>query len=87
MKLKYRITTLEMDNELMAVPMDKDKDFRGILRMNGTTAFILKELETERTEDELVKALLDEYDASEEEIRESVRLVIDELRKSGLLVE
>jgi len=85
MKLKYKMTTLEMDNELMAVPIGSDQDFRGILRMNGTTADILIELEEQTTEDEIIMSLFKKYNASEEEIRESVCMVINQLRECGLL--
>lgn len=87
MKLKYEMTTMEMDGELVAVPMDCDDDFRGILRMNETTADILQQLGQDTAEENIVAALLKEYDATEEQIRTSVRKVLDILRQEKLLLE
>lgn len=87
MKLKYTFTTMDMDGELMAVPMDCDDDFRGILRMNGLTSDILKLLEQDTDEDCVVASLLKEYDATEEQIRASVQKVLGILRQEKLLSE
>jgi len=87
MKLKYNFTTMDVDGELMAVPMDCDDDFRGLLRMNEVTADILKQLKKETTEDEIVAALLKEYNATEQQIRSDVQKVLGILRQENLLLD
>jgi len=88
MKLKYKLEVLDMAGSPIAVPVDcSENEFRGIVQINGTTESILRELENDVTEDEIVAALKNEYDATEEQIRHSVRKVVHVLQKNGLLIE
>jgi len=87
MKLKYEMTILDMDGDPMAVPVNSGKEFRGVLHMNETTEDILKCLETDVTEEEIVAAMKREYDAAEEDIRRNVQKVVDILREYQLITE
>lgn len=85
MKLKYKMTVMDMDGELTAVPMESEEDFRGILRVNETAAAIIGLLEEETTEDEVVAALRREYNATDEQLRSSVRRTVAVLKEKHLL--
>lgn len=87
MKLKHTFKIMELVDEQVAIPSGDSTDFRGAIRVNGTTADIMKLLEKETTVDEMVAALQQEYDATPEQLRESVQLVVDTLRTEGLLAE
>ena len=85
MKLKYKMTTMNMDGEIMAVPIECDSKFYGIIRMNDTTAEILELLKEETSEEQIIDKLLSEYDADRETIGKSVKKVIDVLKDNDLL--
>ncbi len=87
MKLKYQMEVMNIDDFPIAVPVDCGDEFRGVLHMNGTTQDILKCLESDVTEEEIVASLQQEYDATEEQLRHSVRKVVDILRENKLLTE
>lgn len=87
MKLKYEMEILEMDNEIMAVPIGSDREFKGILRMSGAAPDIVELLKKETTEDEIITALLKEYDTTEEVLREAVKKIITILDENSLLVK
>jgi len=56
-------------------------------RLSGskTAAFLWKRLEKGATEDELVEALLDEYEASEEDARFYIKKFEETLNENGFL--
>lgn len=87
MKLKYKMEVMDLDGSPVAIPADCDENFRGILQMNGTTADILKCLEKEVTEDEIVAALEKQYNAAAEQIHGSVQKVVSILREHQLIAE
>ncbi|MBO4422332.1 MAG: PqqD family protein [Clostridia bacterium] len=86
MKLNENFITYEQDGRHITVPVG-NSSFNGLLRSNETAAFIIEKLKTETTEDEIVKALFDEYDAPESVIREDVRAIIEKLRSVGAIDE
>lgn len=87
MKLKYELSYIDLDGTPMAIPVGCEEEFRGVLHMNQTTADILRCLEADVTEDEVVAALKQEYDAAEDEIRARVQEAVRLLRENGLLSE
>jgi len=87
MKLKYEISFFEIDDCPMAVPVGAQDNHNFVMHMNEITTDILKILEKEVTEDDVVTALKKEYDATEETIRISVRKVVDILRQNNMLSE
>lgn len=87
MKLKYKMNVVDIGGDIMALPIGSGEDFHGLLRLNGSAAEIVRLLETEMTEDELVSALEETYDATPERLRESARRVIGILRENKLLCE
>jgi len=86
MKLKYEMTVMEIDGSNMAIPVGCT-DFRGVIHMNETTADILTVLKNDVTEDQIVSELLKIYDASDEQIRQSVKKVIAVLDENNLLCD
>ncbi len=88
MKLLSGVLVSEVEGEYVAVTLgEAGKKFNGMIRMNGTAAFVVKALQAEKSEDELVKAITDEYDVSEDVARENALAVVAKLREAGLLQE
>ena len=86
MKLKKEFILHETGSSAILVSVQK-KAFPGMLRLNKTAAFIVSRLKAGATEEELIRAVLEKYDASPEEAAESCRLVVGNLRKIGALEE
>ena len=61
--------------------------FNGMVKLNTTGEFLFKELQDEKTEDDLVKAMTDKYDVDEETAREDVKAFVDILVKPGIIEE
>lgn len=86
MKLKYTFEMMELDDQQMAVPVGEGADeFHGILKLNGSAAEILKLLKEDTTEEAVTAALLEKYDAQEEELRKYVHDYINELKEAGFV--
>ena len=86
MKLKSGIIINEINGDYVAVAAgEAGKAFNGMIKMNGTAAFIAKTLQSEITEDGIVAALLAEYEVDEETARQNVRAVIEKFRSAGLI--
>ena len=86
MKLKSGIIVNEINGDYVAVAAgEAGKAFNGMIKMNGTAAFIVKALQTETDEDGIVAALLTEYEVDEETARQNVRAVIEKFRSAGLI--
>ena len=86
MKLKQGIIISEVNGEFVAVPSgDASKNFNGMIRMNRTAAFIAKMLQIGAGEQEIISALLSEYDVDEEIAREDFVAVLSQFDKLKLL--
>ena len=86
MKAKYMFEIMELDDGMVAVPVGNDSEqFHGVLKVNETAATILKLLENEITQEEIVEALLKEYEGSKDEITESVREYIELLTAENVI--
>ena len=59
--------------------------FRSIISLNESGAFLWSQLESEKTEQELLDAMLKEYDIDEQTAREDIAAFIEKLNTAGLL--
>lgn len=63
MKLKKGMITEEANGEFVAVATgEASKSFNGLIRNNATADFIFRQLETDKTETQIVDAMLEKYD-------------------------
>ena len=86
MKLRDDYLVYLRNEESILVPVGK-QNFNGVVKINKTTAAILDCLKAETTEEEIVQKMLEEYDASEEQIAGDVRKVLNELKRIGAIAE
>ena len=86
MKLKPDFISQEIDDVQFLVPVGAES-FRGIVRSNKTAAFIIDCLKEETTEEAIVNAMCEKYDAPRERISADVKNVLEKLRSIGALTE
>lgn len=86
MKLKNGVVIQKVGEGYVAVVTGAAKvKFNGMIKMNETAAFIAKLLQSETDEDTIVKELLSQYNVSEDEAHKSVRSVVGNFEKVGLM--
>ncbi len=85
MKLKYTFEIMEIDDQLMAVPVgDGADEFRGILKLNASAVAIFGLLKEEISEEEIVEALKNEYEDSKE-LKTYVHDYLEQLKEAGFI--
>jgi len=88
MKLKNGVIMEKAGDGYIAVATgEASKSFNGFIRNNATADFIFRQLTEEKTEKELVDAILEKYDVSEEIAAKDVKNIVEKIRKAGLLDE
>ncbi len=87
MKIKEGFVLRRVADATIVVPAGKTAlDFNGMITLNDTAAFLWKLLEEDRNEDELLKAMLGEYDVEEDIARAGIERFVKKLSAEGLLV-
>ena len=87
MKLKYNFVTNEVADKIVAVPVGDDLEkINGFVKMNDVGAYIFNMLKNDVTEDEIVAAMLKDYeDATEQEVRETVKEFTGKLKAENVI--
>ena len=88
MKIKSNFILRTIAGSNVVVPIGSDVvDFNGMISLNETGAFLWEKLKTEKSSDELVAAMLSEYDVDEKTAKEDVADFIKTLTNNGLIEE
>ncbi len=88
MKSKYTFEKLELDGEIVAVPVGNGAaELHTVLNVNEEAMRILELLAEETTEESIVAQLLTEFEGEREEIAPLVSTYIEQLRQEDLLEE
>ena len=74
-----------VDNYVVVAVGDAVMDFSGMISLNETGAFFWHQLEKGVTEEEMVQALLSEYDVPEEVARRDAAMYLQKLKDAGLV--
>ena len=86
MKLKQEFVLRNVAGDNILIPVTGiDNKFDGLITLNETGVFIWKQLEAGKNQDEIVKALLDEYDVSDEQANRDVTDILNQLIVLGIL--
>ena len=85
MKLKESYITHDSDGE--QILLDTSSSFAGLIRSNKTAAFIVECLKEDTTQEKIVEAMLEKYDAPKDVLAKDVSAVIEKLRKVGAIDE
>lgn len=86
MKLKKEFIT-HINGEDNLIVSSGNAPFAGVIKGNETAGRIFECLKEETTEEQIVAALQEEFDAPQELITENVKSIIDKLRKLGAIEE
>lgn len=79
MKLKKEfITHMDGENQIM---VDISANFSGLVRSNKTAAEIVSLLKEDTTEENIVSAMLDKYNVSEDVLKKDVHKIVETLRR------
>jgi hypothetical protein len=88
MKIKNNYMLKEVAGQNIAVPVgDESIDFNAMISLNDTGAFLWHKLEEDVTEQQLVEALLEEYEVSKETAENDVSAFVIKMREAKLLDE
>ncbi len=86
MKIKSGFILREVAGSFIVVAVgDAVKEFNGVINLNETGAFLWKQLQQGSDEEELTKALLNEYDVEEGIARADAKNFIAKLTEAGLV--
>lgn len=85
MKLKSNFVTHNTDGETLMI--SAGGSFNGMVRTNSTAGMIVEMLSTETTRDEIIAAMLEKYDVTEEVLARDVDRILTELRGIGAIDE
>lgn len=88
MKLKPGFIFHDIDQEHLVVATgEASRHFNGLIRNNATADVIYRLLEQETTEEAIVDALYERYQAPREQIRQDVHALLEQMRAAGILDE
>ena len=86
MKIKRGFVVRSVGGEYVVVPVGAlSKTFRGMINLNETGAFLWRFFSEERTKEEAVNALKNEYDADEETLALDVDKFMEILTRNGFV--
>ncbi|MBQ2725193.1 MAG: PqqD family protein [Clostridia bacterium] len=78
----------EIAGETIVVPTgEASRKLSGIITLNECARFLFELLQTERTEEDLTAALLDEYEITPSQAAEDVAEFVSQLRQKGFLTD
>ena len=87
MRLKDGFLLRKVAGEFIVVPSgDTMVDFKAMISLNETGAFLWEALKTDKSESDLVAALLAEYDVDEAIATEDVCEFVNLLKEKNLLI-
>lgn len=87
MKLKDGFVLREVAGEFVVLPSGDELDLNMMIVLNDSGAFLWEQLNAEKDEDALVRALLAEYDVDEDTARSSVAAFVKKLYEHELLAD
>ena len=86
MKIKEGFMLREVAGSYVVVPVGQASiDFNGMMNLNETGAFLFEKLLKGCTEDELVEAMLSEYEVDEDLARSDIKVFVERVSEEGLL--
>lgn len=85
MKLKCEFIIQELAGNYIAVPVGIDADVSSMLQLNDTGKSIFELLTQQKSEDEIVSTLMEQFEGEEADIRAEVQRFVNELTSKGLM--
>ncbi len=86
MKIKSGFVLHTIGSEHVAAAVGpRTEEFRGMIRLNATGAFLWEQLQREHSADSLAQALMAEYEITEDMAIEAVSSFVGQLSAAGVL--
>lgn len=85
MKLKKGFIMRDIAGETVVVPSGDELNLNMMITLNGTGKFLWQHLETGATLEELVQAMLGEYEVDEQTARAGAERFVNKLQERGFL--
>lgn len=87
MKLRYTFEMVDMDGDMVAVPVGDDADqFKGLVKLNKSASEIFILLQEEKSEKEIIDILSERYPDNADEIAGFVEKYLKRLEDDYLLI-
>lgn len=87
MRLKYTFEIMELEDQTVAVPVGEGaSEYHGVIKMNEVARTILELLKEDINETEIIKALGNQYEVSQEILTRDVHNTLEKFEKEGILV-
>ena len=74
-------------NSIVIAVGEEALNFNGIITINGAGAFLWEKLSFDVTKEELLSAMLSEYDIDEETAKKDISEFLEKLNSAGLLCD
>ena len=88
MQIKSNFEIVEIAGQHLLIPVgDESKSFNGVVAISEDAAFLLRNMHTPKTEDEIISLLLDNYEVNESVAQNDVHKFIGQLRQMKLIEE
>ncbi|MBR4537622.1 MAG: PqqD family protein [Clostridia bacterium] len=88
MKLVSEFEIVNIADDYMLVPVGSQMEkFNGTVVLNDVSAFLLEQLKTDRTKEELVRLLMETYDVDTAAAQADVDMAIEKMKKIGIIYE
>ena len=88
MKIASGFVRRTVGDSYMVVPVGmRTRDIPGVIALSESGALLWEKLELDANKDELVEALLDEYEVERDQAEADVDAFVSELRSKGILEE
>lgn len=86
MRISKEFVLREIAGNHIVVPFGENSvSFKAMITLNKTGAFLWKQLEEEKTEEELLAAILEEYDIDYETAKADIAQFIEKLQTASIL--
>lgn len=76
-----------MGDNILSPTGNRMKDFKATVVMNGLSAFVWGKLQTETTKEELLDAILSEYDVDHDTAAKDLEELLAKFRSYGIIEE
>ena len=87
MKIKNGFVKREVAGSYVVVSVDPANGFNGMIKLNETSNFLWDKLTIGATREELVAAILEEYEVSEADAANGVDIFLSDVKRAGCIEE
>ncbi|MBR4500349.1 MAG: PqqD family peptide modification chaperone [Clostridia bacterium] len=88
MKIKNDFKIVNVGDDYILVPLGAEMDkFNGTVILNDVSAFLIDKLKSDRTEEELIELMLEEYETDRTTAQADINAAIERMKEMGIMDE